>query len=99
MTDEELRRLIPFLIEDKWKELSRRLESEDPIESLELSHWNDPNECVYSILNNWHIYNGSSATVRCICVALVKRPVIHRLAAEEIFGVSAVEKILHELGS
>ena len=103
MTDEELRRLVPYLIEDKWKELSTRLEtiqtkSEIHRETLELSQWSDPDGCVYSMLNKWHIRNGSDATVKSICSALVRRPVIHRLAAEEVFGVGVVKQVLRYLG-
>ena len=97
MKDEELQRLAPFLI-GQWKEVSRRLPGDKESEAaLEIKHRFDPKELVYSMLSSWHKCNGSSATVRCICVALVKRPAIHRLAAEEVFGVSAVEKILHDL--
>ena len=97
VTDEELQRLAPFLI-DSWKELSRRLPGEKETEAaLEEKNKGNPKERVYSMLNSWHILNGSRATVRRICVALVKRPVIHRLAAEEVFGVGAVEYVLGDL--
>ena len=98
MTDEELQKLAPKLI-DQWKEVSRRLTGEKESEAaLEMKHRSNPKELVYSMLNSWHILNGSDATVKSICKALLKRPVIHRLAAEEVFGVSAVKKVLRDLG-
>ena len=92
MTDEELQQLVPFLI-DKWKEVSRRLPGEKEREAaLEEKHRGNPNERVYSMLDSWHNFNGCDAMVRSICIALVRRPVIDRRAAEEVFGVSAVRK-------
>ena len=97
MTDEELQNLAPQLI-DRWKDVARRLPGEKESEAaLEMKHRSNPKELVYSMLHNWHILNGSDATVKSICKALLKRPVIHRLAAEEIFGVSAVKKVLRDL--
>ncbi|XP_065842810.1 desmoplakin-B-like isoform X2 [Oscarella lobularis] len=98
VTDEELQQLAPKLI-DQWKEVSRRLPGEKESEAaLEIKHRSNPKELVYSMLNSWHILNGSDATVKSICKALLKRPVIHRLAAEEVFGISAVKHVLRDFG-
>ena len=98
MTYEELQRLAPYLI-GQWKDVSRRLPGEkESEEALEIMHRSNPKELVYSMLHSWHIRNGSDATVRSICEALLKRPVIHRLAAEEVFGVGVVKQVLRDLG-
>ena len=97
VSDEELQRLAPKLI-DQWKEVSRRLPGEKESEAaLEMKHRSNPKELVYSMLNSWHILNGCDATVRSICEALVKRPVIHRLAAEDVFGRGVVKQVLRDL--
>ena len=100
MTDEELQRLAPFLI-DQWKDVAHRLLG-GRLTAFEWMHTqtdrSDPKERVYSMLNNWHIVNGSDATVKSICSALVQRPVIHRLAAEEVFGVGVVKQVLRYWG-
>ena len=98
MTDEELEQLAPKLI-DQWKDVACRLPGEkESVAALEEKYRGNPNERVYSMLNSCHICNGSDATVKSICKALLKRPVIHRLAAEEVFGVSAVKQVLRDLG-
>ena len=98
MTDKELQQLTPYLI-DKWKEVSRRLPGEKESEAaLEEKHRGNPNERVYSMLDSWHNFNGCDATVRSICEALIRRPVIHRRAAEEVFGVHAVRQVRDSFG-
>ena len=97
VTDEELEQLARQLI-DQWKEVSRRLPGEKENEAaLEEKYRGNPKERVYSMLNSWHILNGSDATVRSICEALVKRPAIHRKAAEKVFGRGVVNQVLHDL--
>ena len=98
VTDKELQKLAPQLI-DQWKEVSRRLPGEKESEAaLEEKYKGYPKERVYSMLNSWHILNGSDATVNSICEALLERPVIHRLAAEEVFGVGVVKQVLRDMG-
>ena len=97
VSDEDLHRLAPEII-GEWKEVRRRLPGEkESVEALEMKHRSDPNYLVYTMLHSWHKCNGSDATVRSICEALVKRPVINRKAAENVFGCGIVRQVLHDL--
>ena len=92
VTEEELNKLTPFLF-TYWKALSRHLPGKkDIVELLEKKHVNEPGECPLAMLMDWYNRNGSDATVKIICNALIE--VGHKRSAEIVFGVNAVRQVL-----
>ena len=98
VTDIELNELASFF-SGEWRPLARELLGDTKsIEAFERTHLNNPGEIVHIVLNKWHNQNASDATVKRICAVLLRPPVRHRMAAEKVFGVKAVEQVRKDLG-
>ena len=93
VTEKELHKLAVFL-PDCWKSLSRELPGQkEDVAVVERKCKDDPKELPYCMLKEWHNRNGSRATVRDLCTALISQSVGHRRAAEETFGKECVEEV------
>ena len=90
MTEEELNKVAKYFPDD-WKDLARELKVN--VEKVKAAHKHEPQEHPHDMLKLWIRRNGTAATVRLLCRALLD--VEHRLAAEMVFP-DASKRLLRE---
>ncbi|XP_065833983.1 uncharacterized protein [Oscarella lobularis] len=97
VTEEELQKLAPYLTEH-WKALARKLKiNKDYTVVVERKNRWDSSDCPHDILHRWLDQNGSCATVRRLCIALIDKSVCQRNAAEEVYGTGVVSQVMNDL--
>ena len=93
----ELQDLAPYLAK-AWITLARTLPGmKVDTDVVQRENQLDPGNCPYDMLRGWLERNGSDATVRRLCTALLDKKVGQRNAAEEVYGEDAVKQVISEV--
>ena len=90
VTEEELNDVAKYFPND-WKDLARKLKVD--VKIVEAAHKHEPQEHLHYMLKLWIRHNGTAATVKLRCRALLD--VKHRLAADMVFP-DASKRLMRE---